>query len=241
MTADKPRQRASVGEDSPELVEADALPSEDSDVELTVPERPQDEHQDGLEDLLPIAASVFSVWNQGAEIDWAEYAWAGLGRAGLTTYRTEVERALVVCRLLALSLLYREFCVRAFEEGSAGDWPIDEGDVIGQYPRLAPFVLGQLAERQGIDADIEVGWTFEEGSPMSYALRELVRSEYRKVSRALADDWGAVGIFSSLWTSPGQDTHYPLAVDVIREVVNSDLTESKMEAWQWVEQGMYLA
>jgi hypothetical protein len=77
--------------------------------------------------LLPIARAVFSVWWDGAEVDWAGHAWAALARAGLTACRTELERTLVVCRLLALNVLYREFCTRAFEEGFPGEWSVRRG------------------------------------------------------------------------------------------------------------------
>jgi hypothetical protein len=197
-----------------------------------LPTLEDEDRTDGLEDLLPIARAVFSVWSGGAEVDWAGHAWEALARAGLTACRTELERTLVVCRLLALNVLYREFCTRAFEEGFPGEWSFDEEDVIGEYPRLNPFFLGQLAERQGVDIDIEIGYEFGDGSPVSYALRELVRAEYPAVARVLQDCWGTSGTFASLWVSVGAETQYPLTTDAISEAVNSDVTAAKLHAWQ---------
>jgi hypothetical protein len=34
-------------------------------------------------------------------------------------------------RLVALNAFYREFCVRAFEEGASGDWHYDVSNLIG--------------------------------------------------------------------------------------------------------------
>jgi hypothetical protein len=100
-------------------------------------------------------------------------------------------------------------------------------------------VLGQLAERDGIDADVEVGYVFEEGTP-AYALREIARDQYRTVVDALRNRWGRATLFASLWTSADADTTYPLTSDVVGDVVNSDVSFSKLEAWQWVEEGMDL-
>jgi hypothetical protein len=142
------------------------------------------------EDVLPIARRLLPVWVDGAELVWAEHAWAALTDAGLTKAETEVDRARVVCRLLALTVLYREFCARAFEEGHPGEWSPDAEDVLGdEEPYVHPFVLGQLAERDGIDADVEVGYSFDEGTP-AYALREITRDQYRIVVDALRDRWG---------------------------------------------------
>lgn len=49
---------------------------------------PEDEDRsDGLEDLLSIVRSVFSVWLDGAEVGWTEHTWAALARAGPCRHR----------------------------------------------------------------------------------------------------------------------------------------------------------
>ncbi|WP_034229981.1 hypothetical protein, partial [Actinotalea ferrariae] len=73
-----------------------------------------------LEELVP---GLFSIWAGGSEDRWAAYAWAALQRAGLTHFDDEVERTLVICRLLVLAALNREFASRAHEEGGLSPDP----------------------------------------------------------------------------------------------------------------------
>lgn len=193
---------------------------------------------DGWDEVSGIAGSVFDVWLSGSETRWARYAWASLRRGGLTTYATEVERARVVCRLLALSVLYGEFCARAFDEGRPGDWSFDESAVVGGYPLVDPFVLGQLAERDGVDADPDVGAEFPDGSPRTHAIRELTRAEYPAVAAVLLADLRATMVFASLWASDGSGVHYPLEDGAVHEAVNTDITGSKLVAWEWIDNGM---
>ncbi|TCM45226.1 hypothetical protein [Kribbella sp. VKM Ac-2568] len=204
--------------------------------DVTAPESRADEVED-LGDLRSIAEDIFRTWYGGTEIEWAEYAWACLGSAGLTRFDTEIERARVVCRLLALAALAREFYARAYGEGYPGEHPFSEDDVLGPYPRIDPFVLGQLAERDGVDTDIEFGYDFEEGVA-GYALREIVRAQCRTVAQTLTSRWGSALSFASLWASANDDTKYPLADDVVRDIVNVDITNMKMDGWHWIEEGM---
>lgn len=193
---------------------------------------------DALGDLQSIARSVFSTWAGAAEIAWAGHAWTALGNAGLTDRRTDLEHAVAVLRLLALSVLHQEFCARAFEEGYPADWSFETDDAVGDYPLVDAFFLGQLAERGGIDTDDEIGSTFDGYSARSYALRELVRAEYRSVVEALEAQWGAARLFASLWLSNSDEVAYPLTEEAVHEVVNYDLTPSKANAWQWIDDGL---
>jgi hypothetical protein len=139
------------------------------------------------DDVLPIARRALNIWSDGGEMTWGAHAWAALTAAGLTRAVTEADRARIVCRLLALAVLYQQFCAHAFEEGYRGKWTFDAVDVFGEEePYVHPFVLGQLAERDGIDADTEVGYAFDGGTP-AYALRALARNQYDTVVGALRD------------------------------------------------------
>jgi hypothetical protein len=51
---------------------------------------------------------------------------------------------------------------------------------------------------------------------------------------------GRATLFASLWTSADADTIYPLTSEVVGDVVNGDVSFSKLEAWQWVEEDMDL-
>ncbi len=220
---------------NPANIPGDALDPSGQSTKLQAPR----EDVADLGDLRELADEVFRVWTGGSEVRWAAHAWACLGRAGLVQYQTEVERARTVCRLLALAVLSREFYARARDEGSPGDWSLTQDDAVGEYPRIDPFVLGQLTEREGIDADIEVGYEFDEGTASNYALREIVGAQYRIVTKALASEWGTVGVFTSLWASTYDDVEYPIAQDDIYDMVNTDVTAEKLDAYQWIDDGMH--
>jgi hypothetical protein len=198
----------------------------------------QQESVEELGDLIQVARDVFDTWNGDGEIAWAQHAWAALGQVGLAQYETEVERARAVCRLLALVALAQEFYARAFDEGEPGAWSVWEEDTVGEYPRIDPFALGQLAVREGVDADITVGGEFEEGSAAIYAVRWIVRDQTELVAQALRKQWGDTYLFAALWTSAEGEMAYPLPDEAIRDIVNTGITGEKLNAWQWVESGM---
>lgn len=191
-------------------------------------------------DLGDMARAALQVGTGAPEIAWVQHAWSALACAGLVACETQLERAAVACRLLALTVLHEQFCVRAFDEGDPDEWEIDPHDLLGTYPRLDPFLIGVLAERRGLEADIELGYELERGTLTSEALRELVVAEYPTVARALRAAWGGTGVFGSLWVSRSDDTTYPLSEDVIDDIVNGDLTHDKLHAWQWIDSGMPL-
>ncbi|WP_422774212.1 hypothetical protein ACN28C_15865 [Plantactinospora sp. WMMC1484] len=189
-------------------------------------------------DLEPIAKEIFNIWNGSPELRWAEHAWAILSPEGLTRYSWEDERTHCVLRLLALGVLYREFCARAFDEGEPGQWrDALPTDLIGEYPWLDPFTLGQVTERAGIVID-NSPWSREDA--MSEAVAELVEQEYPVVRDALAKHWGDAGLFATLWVSTNAGTEYPLDADQVRAIVNHDLTANKHMAYGWIAEGLPL-
>lgn len=185
---------------------------------------------DGWDDVRVLAAQAFDVWVAGSERAWARYAWGVLHRAGLTAFATHVERARATVRLLALSVLYREFCARAFDEGQPGGWTVPD-------PRIDPFVLGILAERDGVDADIEVDYAAEDQQAL--AVRELVVGEYATVVATLRQELGQAVLFATLWASSEEYVHYPLPATVVGGIGNTDVWD-KMRAWEWMDSGMEL-
>ncbi|MFD1535296.1 hypothetical protein [Pseudonocardia aurantiaca] len=194
---------------------------------------------DGWDEVAEIADAVFDVWVVGSETAWARYAWGALRRAGLTRFETQVQRARVVCRLIALRVAYHEFCVRAFDQGYAGAWPVDDATALGEYPRIDSFVLGLLAGTDGVDADEQIDYVFEEGAEV-YAFRELVRSEYPAVVCALKADLGLARLFASLWASSQDEVRYPLSDAAMGWAVNTGINGEKLTAYQWIDEGMPL-
>jgi hypothetical protein len=69
-------------------------------------------------DFPPAAHEIFHIWtNRHAdELRWASSAWTAVQRAGLTSYSDEVEKTLVLIRLMTLAAMYHEFADRAWQE-----------------------------------------------------------------------------------------------------------------------------
>jgi hypothetical protein len=157
------------------------------------------------EDIEDIASHLFHVWVSGGDLAWAKTAWQALSQAGMTAHTSEAERTICVVRLVALSALYREFCVRAFDEGESDEWrEAITNDLVGDYPLLDVFTLGQLAERRQINVDNSP--LYESDPPvLDYVVLELVKDEYRNVVDTLKDQWGESAFFASLYISAESD------------------------------------
>ena len=54
------------------------------------------------EDIAYAGDDIFNVWFGNPELLWAKAAWQKLQEAGLTAFGTELERHVVLCRLLVL-------------------------------------------------------------------------------------------------------------------------------------------
>lgn len=173
----------------------------------SVAEQSQADRQE-WEDIEDFARELFHVWAGDGDLEWAKTAWQALEQGGLTTYTSEAERTHCIVRLLALSALYREFCVYAFDEGSSGEWQeAIDSDLLGDYPRLDAFTLGQLTERRQIDVDNSSLYESEPPA-FTFVIMELVREEYRGVVDVLMEQWGANAFFTSLWVSAGFGQDY---------------------------------
>jgi hypothetical protein len=201
-------------------------------------------------DIEDFARELFHVWSGDGDLGWAKTAWQALERAEMTSYTTEAERTVCMVRLIALNALYREFCVRAFDEGSSGEWQeAVTSNLLGDYPRLDAFTLGQLAERLQIDVDNPS--LYESDPPAStFVILELVEREYQDVVNVLMEQWGPNAFFTSLWVSAGfgQDEEdeeegsaaAPVSGAQIDRVMNDDVTGNKGYAYSWFTDGLPL-
>lgn len=182
------------------------------------------------DEIEPVVKPIITVWVDGSELRWAEHAWRALAAEGLTAYTSELERTACVLRVRALAAIYLDFCARAFDEGSPGDWREGGSDLIGAYPQIDLFTLGQLAEREGIDADNSPGYEPIIGD----VIDELVSGQLANVTDTLARHWGGAALFASMWMSTQSDLKYPLTEDQVDEAVNWDTTAQKVSAWEWL-------
>lgn len=212
--------------------------------ELSEPDRVE------WEDIEDIADQLFHIWVSGGDLAWVKSAWQAFSRAGMTARTSEADRTICVVRLIALSALYREFCVRAFDEGDSDDWQeAITSDLVGDYPLLDAFTLGQVAERRQIDVDNSS--LYESDPPvLSSVILELVRDEYQAVVDTLQEQWGDNAFFTSLYVSgkpdddadEGQEdeSSSPVTDDQIDRVMNVDVDGSKSHAYAWFSQGLPL-
>lgn len=191
-----------------------------------------------LGDLEGLTTQLFTVWRDGSETRWAGYMWSILGDAGLTTYEDsdEASRTLVVCRLIALAGISREFAARAWSEGHPGEWQesVAVAGLLGEYPRLGEVAVGRLAERTGILAGSDPSGGNRESA--ASLLCGIADDEWPTVVKALTDNLGPSWMFASLWMTRDRDARYPLPDEVIGSIVNSPTSEM-MDAFAWVSDG----
>jgi hypothetical protein len=64
------------------------------------------------------AKELFDVWVNQPELAWAKKAWEHIETAGLTVHINDVERTLVLIRLVALAAFYHSWCYAAWQEGA---------------------------------------------------------------------------------------------------------------------------
>ncbi|MGH3977327.1 MAG: hypothetical protein ACRDS9_29050 [Pseudonocardiaceae bacterium] len=223
---------------------ADSQSDHEQTVDAAVPEDPDGEDPDAaveeegdLGDLDGLGNELFNIWWDGSEARWAAYMWSILEKAGLTAYEDwdEAGRTLVVCRLIALAGINREFAARAWGEGFSGEWQesVELASLLGEYPLLDEVAVGRLAERTGAMADADRYGNRE--SAMSL-LCEIASGEWRTVVKALTDDLGESWLFASLWMTRDGDARYPLPNEIIGDIVNAPTTEM-MDPFAWVSDG----
>ena len=108
------------------------------------------------EDLRDVAGSVFDIWCDGSEQQWAEQAWKYISKAGLAAYQDELGHTQVLIRFLGLAGIYHDFWHVAWEEPSEPDYGIWAEEL-----NLSPIRVGMLLgrdrhlEKAEFDADHE--------------------------------------------------------------------------------------
>jgi hypothetical protein len=221
--------------------------------EMSLVADPSQADRQEWDDIEDVARELFHVWSGDGDLNWAKAAWQALARAGMTAYTTEAERTACMARLLGLSAMSREFYVYAFDEGSSGEWrEAITTELVGDYPLLDAFTLGQLAERLGMDVDNPS--LYESEPPATtFVILELMEREYQDVVDALMEQWGQNAFFTSLWVSAGigydlyddedqdkEDENAPVTLGQINRVMNDDVTYSTGRAYSWFTDGLRL-
>jgi hypothetical protein len=172
-------------------------------------------------DLSRAAQQIFHIWTDHhvEELLWASSAWTALLKAGLTSYSSEVEKTLVLVRLITLAAMYHEFADRAWEEYFTPDY-VDWAEQLEIDEVNVDELLGPDEMRDSVDPCL-----FRE------RLQFLVNLSRHEIYEALIAHFGDDSrIFAALWKiqEPEEDEYF---------ILNED-TLDKMAAFDWINQGM---
>lgn len=191
------------------------------------------------DDVDAVAWELFHTWG-GGDLQWAKAAWRALDRAGLTSYSTEEEHARCVVRLGTLNALYREFCVRAFGEGSSGEWQDEVPAALkDEFPWVDLFTVDLADEEDNPDGE----WEFEP----SEVINELIHEEHSAVVNGLREQWDENELLTSLHVSTHGSKYIdaeaasPVTPDKIHSVLGGDRHSANLHtAYEWFTDGMSL-
>jgi Putative DNA-binding domain len=200
-------------------------------------------------DIQESASKIFNIWVASPELKWAEDAWSKLDLRGLTSYKNELEKYIVLARFLALGTLYHEFCQFAFEEMANIDYSswAEALDAEGLF--LSPFRLGQLLGSSFMIEE-EICDSSSEQNLLPKFIGSLVEQQREIVVAALANGFGSESLlFAYLWLSPrsidqedydeddSEICYESNTVETVEDVLAS-VTFDKMTAFEWVVSGM---
>ena len=162
---------------------------------------------------------------------WAERTWQMLVDAGLTAYADDVERTRVLLRLVALAMIYRDFCWVGRDES----W--DQSTLIitaNEELELARLRIGQLVGPRW-DAD-----TFDstDDDLVEAAILEITDAERANIGPVLVKGFGhevaladALCRTSATATVDDEDEHES------RGLNDEDFTTAA-RIYEWIDQGM---
>jgi hypothetical protein len=184
------------------------------------------------EDVHSEAESIFRVWTDARELDWAKKSWEALGKRGLTSYANQVEWTRVIVMLMTLAAIYRDFCELAFDEVHEPDYSVWASELcIGAF-RVAQCVGSQF------DADEDR----DDQSLLEGALIELMQEARSQIHMALREEFGDDSLlFVSLWNTvekPQQNAETNW-LDDAGWILNNDVTGQKLAAHNWIAEGMH--
>jgi len=206
------------------------------------------------------AESIFCVWTDARELDWAKKSWEALAKSGLTSFANQVERTRVMVRLMALAGMYRDFCELAFDEVHQPDYSLWADELCLSTVRVAQCAGSQFGADEGRD----------DQCLLEEALVELMEEARSQIHMALRKEFGDDSLlFVSLWNtvehsrdeddgeretepkprrsgteeqsecenSPKQNAEIDW-LDDADWILNNDLTGQKLAAHNWIVEGM---
>ena len=202
-------------------------------------------------DIQESATNMFNIWDDQPELKWVEEAWLKLESQKLTEYNNELEKYIVLIRLITLATLYHEFCEHAFDEPGNIDYDSWVHFLEKEDFALDPLRLGQLLGRNFmIQEEIE---DYTQYGLTEKCIGTLVEAERNLVVTALINGFGDESLlFAHLWLSrqalgknkdfseddADEDIFYEASCHETVDDVLGDVTIDKMRAFEWVMEGM---
>src|ERR1700752_85031 len=180
------------------------------------------------EELEPLASRWDCVWNNSDKLHWAKRAWEFVEEAGLADYSSPLERARVVIRFMALAGIFSDFYEIAFSDGHKPEYLY-----IARELEVTNFQLGQLAAKESKCADED---------DLHSLLDEFTAAARGEVYNALVSGFGHLpALFISLWKTNARPLDYYDDSDDSddNDIVNTNLTPEKLEAYNWLTEGCY--
>jgi hypothetical protein len=92
------------------------------------------------DEISDAASGIFSIWTSGGDLDFAKESWTHLAAGGLTSDDCVYDLTRTLLRLIALRLIYGEFCAAKWDEQS--ETPIS---YLVEDLEIDPLALGLIA------------------------------------------------------------------------------------------------
>ena len=175
----------------------------------------------------------FCVFAGQPEIRWFKKAWQGFVDAGKANYSNDIEKHWVLARIVTLGVMFNEFCEKAWEVG--GDVDSLMSELQWDEERFNLVRLGTMVEPDCVSDDSEQSDAFL--TAMSNLVYRCRRDVYETLLKIFGDP---STLFVSLWLCSDEEVEIGRYSDELFEsVVNEDLTDGKMCAFAYVNNGMF--
>ncbi len=186
-----------------------------------------------------------NVWVSGGGQRWVKLAWDAVTKAELAGYRDEIERHIVLIRLMTLMMMYLEFCDLVWDESFEKEDIVREGWIedggIFDSIRIWQIIGTDFYRDEGIGGA-------DKTDLLTEALIHLIDKHRKEVYEALERGWGGDDkLFVSMLASPdiGDAETQDSLTDVAEEICKSRYGEDysgmgvrERRGLDWVTLGM---
>lgn len=142
--------------------------------------------------------SLFHVWTDSRQLQWAKKAWEALAKRGLTGYADEIEKTRVLLRLVTLGTFYREFCDLTWDEYFCPT----EGNDSTYLDWVNELEISPSHITQCLGPDYYRGEKADDCDFVIQGVAELTDQERPSTYKALTGEFGGDSmLFVSLWNT----------------------------------------